>query len=153
MKIKIFRGKSIKKNSWIYGHYYSTGVNDAKVHKIVYNTGKPELIDHHVPIQRNTLGEASLKRDIKGFVIYSDDIVNAIVYVAKDDEKDLYFDKKSIIGIVKVHDGSWKIYDGDSYYLLFNESNEITILGNKYDNEDLIKKYKLCTKSRGDLFE
>ncbi|MEJ4023147.1 hypothetical protein VSK93_12535 [Clostridioides difficile] len=59
-------------------------------------TGKPELIDHHVPIQRNTLGEASLKKDIKGAVIYSDDIVNAIVYVAKDDEKDLYFDKKSI---------------------------------------------------------
>ncbi|MCC0648684.1 YopX family protein [Clostridioides sp. ZZV15-6598] len=146
MKIKIFRGKSIKKNSWIYGHYYSTGVNDAKVHKIVYNTGKPELIDHHVPIQRNTLGEASLKKDIKGSVIYSDDIVKAIVYVAKDDEKDLYFDKKSIIGIVKVHDGSWKIYDGDSYYLLFDESTEIIIIGNKHDNQDLVDKYNLLKR-------
>lgn len=146
MKIKIFRGKSIKKNSWIYGHYYSTGVNDAKVHKIVYNTGKPELIDHHVPIQRNTLGEASLKKDIKGYVIYSDDIVKAIVYVAKDDEKDLYFDKKSIIGIVKVHDGSWKIYDGDSYYLLFDESTEIIIIGNKHDNQDLVDKYNLLKR-------
>lgn len=66
--------------------------------------------------------------------------------------------KKTCISIknqlqVKFHNGSWTIYDGDSYYLLFNESNEITILGNKYDNEDLIKKYNLCTKSRGDLFE
>ncbi|MDI2882366.1 YopX family protein [Clostridioides difficile] len=153
MKIKTFRGKSIKNNHWVYGYYYSTGVNDTKIHKIVYNTGKPDLIDHHIPIKRNTLGEITFKKDSDGINIYSDDIVHSIVYIAKNDMKDLYFDKKSIIGVVKFHNGSWKIYDGDSYYLLFNESNEITIIGNKYDNEDLIKKYNLCTKNRGDLFE
>ena len=49
----------------------------------------------------------------------------------------------NLIGIVKFYDGTWWVYNERESMLLFDECNDVEVLGNIYENKDLIDRYSL----------
>ena len=74
--------------------------------------------------------------DSFGNEIYEADIVNVVEPLVGGRES-------NFIGIVKFDEGSWWVDNAKEAIQLFDECNDIEILGNIYENKDLIDKYRL----------
>ena len=74
--------------------------------------------------------------DVFGNEIYEADVVSVIEPLVGGRERNL-------IGIVKFYDGSWWVDNEREAMLLFDECNDVEVLGNIYENKDLIYRYSL----------
>lgn len=74
--------------------------------------------------------------DSFGNEIYEADIVNVVEPLVGGRES-------NFIGIVKFDEGSWWVDNAKEAIQLFDECNDIEILGNIYENKDLIDRYRL----------
>lgn len=74
--------------------------------------------------------------DVFGNEIYEADVVSVIEPLVGGRERNL-------IGIVKFYDGSWWVDNEREAMLLFDECNDVEVLGNIYENKDLIDRYSL----------
>ena len=72
--------------------------------------------------------------DVFGNEIYEADVVSVIEPLVGGRERNL-------IGIVKFYDGSWWVDNEREAMLLFDECNDVEVLGNIYENKDLIDRY------------
>lgn len=115
-----FRGISKDDKQWVYGDIYAT----SEVPMIVKH-GIASEFNNFVVVDEDTVGQYTGIKDKNDKEIYDGDIVR-------------YF--KDELGIVKFVAGSF-IIDGNTCYESFLElGGEIEIVGNIYENKDLLKE-------------
>lgn len=136
-----FRGKNIKTKEWVYGHLFFFGDGryfiTPKGVKVEGDTGEEpsEFILRGVQcfeVEPKTVGQYTNQENHEDKEIYEGD------YVSK--EMDNGFDYGEFEGVVELIDGKWVINNRVNHYEeLFTEIEQIEILGNIYDNSELLE--------------
>ena len=120
-----FRGKRKDNGKWVYGYYAGLGPNNKSAIKTFGNRV------HHVA--EDTVGQYTGLKDKKGKEIYEGDIV----------EFNNYENGEMYKGLVVFHDCSFCIDVFDDYdYRYMRKFHYIKILGNKYENPELLMEAK-----------
>lgn len=149
-RIRKFRGKSLDDGHWVIG----TSVS-------FYEGGSKALIGMDIDkgdgtfrfswekVRPETVGESIPKPDYEWLgseELFEDDIVNADIYIynegMEEDRKETY------VGVVTYVDGGYEIVkhgkkDGYPLWCRFQE-DDYKILGNKWDNPELLEKEEPC---------
>lgn len=136
-----FRGKIFKTNEWVYGFYYRhdpplqcIGESDEEAIHYIVKTG---FADWNMPrdielvqIKIETLGQYSGVKDDFGKEVFEGDIVTS---------SPEYFDDEDVhIGEVKYMDGGYFIDDNGVLPPLFDETRRLKVIGNVYENPELL---------------
>lgn len=124
-----YRGKSL--GAWVFGDLVSRkGTMPPYIH--FYDSNGCEYM---CDIEINTLGECTGEKDINGTAIYTGDIVERTSGLVGDDYDGLK-------GIVKFIDAAYVIesFDGKDGTLLGDDIAELEVLGNVYDNPELLER-------------
>lgn len=111
-----FRGKRFPNGEWVYGHIFQTPVGEWKIKK-----GFREYL-----VNPDTVGQFTGLLDHNGKEIYEGDIVR---------------DNWDSIGIVIFYHGEWRVDwgCGDIHTLYDLLGDKIVIVGNRFDNPELLK--------------
>lgn len=123
----LFRGKDLHYPShiWYIGYYVKTPVS-----YLIYNN---DTVGHMVI--GDTVGQYSYATDTNDNYIFEDDIVKVTLKIAKHE----------IIGIVyfDLDDNSFRLRfdDGSTIFLDSGKHDNLEVIGNIYDNEDLVKDF------------
>ena len=124
-----FRGKRLHNGDWVFGHYY-TIEDKGKINHYIKPDGVSLLVDG------STIGQFTGVYDTKGLEVYEGDIIIADIYVN-------YISSYRIRGLVN--------FDNFCFVITLLNSNlrgsnigimrlsNITIIGNKYDNPNLLE--------------
>ncbi|KAA9612576.1 hypothetical protein DCK06_00190 [Listeria monocytogenes] len=129
MKIE-FRGKSKADGAWHYGYYHC----NRETPIIVYEWETPTtIVQNRIPVYPKTVGQYTNVDTPDGKKIFEDDYV-----LVKDCHPTGYDD---FYGVVEFLEGAWWVDNElmQKAVLLWNESNEIEILGNIHENPDLLE--------------
>ena len=126
MRKIIFRGKDIGSNEWVYGHYtegaWIDPTDGTEVNRHIIHGEDGFLHD----IKPETLGQFTGLRDNEGNDIYEGDVV----YASRFGKCKVAYDDKS---------ARFEMRDRQCFcWLIYN--NETHIIGNIYDNPELIKE-------------
>ena len=122
-----FRAKTIN-GKWVYGAYLFDPIHDR--HFILTFDISGNIREQRV--DGETVGQNTGEKDMRGKEIYKDDIVKANHWLDK---------RKRINGEVKYEKGGFIIDFTDIEIILsIMESKEMEIIGNKFDNPELLKK-------------
>lgn len=120
MREILFRGKEIKTGKWVYGcFYYCKGTAYGATFIVVNDFGFIEVIPH-------TVGQYTGLTDKNGVKIFEGDIVKNSIDVGL-----LYYKEKNSAFTVK----GWEYG-----YWLWHDKEDIEVIGNIYDNKDLLKE-------------
>lgn len=120
MREILFRGKEIKTGKWVYGcFYYCKGTAYGATFIVVNDFGFIEVIPH-------TVGQYTGLTDKNGVKIFEGDIVKNSRDVGL-----LYYKEKNSAFTVK----GWEYG-----YWLWHDKEDIEVIGNIYDNKDLLKE-------------
>nr|WP_233274040.1 YopX family protein [Streptococcus pneumoniae] len=80
-------------------------------------------------------------RDITNQEIFEGDVVKTTRFVGRSDEVGGFYEyDKEFIGIVKQLEGSWVIDTGSDAVCLWTEIEENEIIGNIYENPELLEE-------------
>jgi uncharacterized phage protein (TIGR01671 family) len=121
MREILFRGKEIKTGKWVYGcFYYCKGTAYGATFIVVNDFGFIEVIPH-------TVGQYTGLTDKNGVKIFEGDIVKNSRDVGL-----LYYKEKNSAFTVK----GWEY----GYWLWHDKKEDIEVIGNIYDNKDLLKE-------------
>jgi uncharacterized phage protein (TIGR01671 family) len=116
-----YRAKVLNSKSWIYRQpFHIRGT------WYMYNS----LWDK-VPINYKTLGQFTELKDKNGREIYSGDISKREIFA--------FGEIRTFVGEVKMYEGCWWIDSGTAAVLLWNEMQELEVIGNIYDNPELVQ--------------
>lgn len=128
MRNILFRGKALNCNEWIEGdliHY------DTNEYLILEQGFRLWDIQHDgVPIRKETVGQYTCIKDKYGVKIFEGDIIRTVSIIASDKVGDNAFN------VVVKWSGSGWIANGS---LSCMHSSIYEVVGNVYDNKDLIK--------------
>jgi uncharacterized phage protein (TIGR01671 family) len=140
-----FRAVALKTGEWVYGHYYhKSEVSETgfiNQHFIV-QTNK-YIQSEHIQINPVTIGQFTNRFDKNGKAIYDGDIVQATgnfechcpnCTVKKHSDES--------IAIVKIKNGNTKISYNNVDWYDFDYNNRCIIIGNIYENPELVKLIK-----------
>jgi uncharacterized phage protein (TIGR01671 family) len=127
-----FRGKKFCQDKWIYGSLITQGVRGADGNFI--DTGRGE----RYPIQQDTIGQFIGIKDSKGREIYDGDILEYYNKITK---------KSHLSGLViyNEHAAAFNVVNPkNGLYLYIKPTDDgidetLTIIGNIYDNPELLK--------------
>lgn len=128
MREILFRGKRIDNGEWVEGNYGEYYNGEKKVSCISIPSKETISGSLCYDIIPETVGQFTGIKDKKERVVFEHDIVKAYDPL----------DEISFIGVVKYFDGSFYICDTDfcSYYRWMDY--EIEVIGNIYDNPELM---------------
>jgi uncharacterized phage protein (TIGR01671 family) len=116
-----FRAKVLNSKNWIYRQpFHIRGT------WYMYNS----LWDM-VPIEHRTLGQYTGLKDKIGKEIYGGDISKQEIFAFEE--------IRTFIGEVKMYEGCWWIDSGTAAVLLWNEMHELEVIGNIYENPELLE--------------
>ena len=125
-----FRGYDLERKEWVYGYFILFG---DKAYIVEY--GKPGIPAQYIEVNPKTVGEYTGLKDKNSKEIYEGDIVKW-----KDD-----FNKKEEVGRVFWHQPNssfaivGNLHIAKIPYLEEDKNSDIEIIGNIYENKDLLK--------------
>jgi uncharacterized phage protein (TIGR01671 family) len=121
-----FRGKTTFDNEWIYGFYYNMDERRqvARRHIIVFEDEESKVLTNHEPVIGETVGQYTGLKDKDDREIYEGDIVKFYSLIEDD----------FVIGEVSYHFGIFRMGD----YMLVNHFRSCKVIGNVYENKDLL---------------
>lgn len=130
MREILFRGKEVKSSDWYYGDIFhsSMNVDTARIHDYI-NRANVEIIP-------DTLGQYTGLTDKNGTKIFEGDIVR----ISEDYYDGLHYSGNEVY----YSDGAFCVeyetleYDVTSIGFLVREGVEVEVIGNIYDNPELI---------------
>ncbi|MDR4315034.1 gp52 [Niallia circulans] len=128
-----FRGKNVYTDVWVYGNLITTA---PEVAPTIVTTGSSSVgysqIEHTVDI--DTVGQYTEQNDNSqdNIEIFEGDIVARTVLA--------FGDQRTFIGEVKMYEGCWWIDNGTAAIPLWNEFHELKVLGNIYENPELLEE-------------
>lgn len=125
------RMREIKFRAWTHG-WHGKGPSS----KMIYSGNLSEPTDHldfYTLRVGDTLMQYTGFKDENGIEIFENDIVHTVGVIPGVEIDD--------IGIVKFIDGSWIVenLDGDDGWYLFQEGTDVEVLGNVFENPELLK--------------
>ena len=132
MREILFRGKRVENGEWVYGYYaksvWETGLLSNPIirtsHQIWYDMDNRHQV--YAEIIPETVGEWTGLTDKNGVKIFEGDIVKNSRDVGL-----LYYKEKNSAFTVK----GWEYG-----YWLWHDKEDIEVIGNIYDNKDLLKE-------------
>lgn len=128
MDKNLFRGKKIDGGEWIRGYYAENSHGSSSI--------QPKDRYLSCMVNPETVGQSTGLSDCINNAIFEGDLVRAF------DGKECEFDK-SFIGIVKFIDGAfgveWHFIDFQTFMPFRNIGNKIMIVGNIFDNPEMLK--------------
>lgn len=119
-----FRGYNKGQQKWFYGNY----VDGYLINGVVESTDEYITIENWMPVNPDTVGQFIGLKDKKEIKIYEGDIVRVI----------RSYDEIDFIGEVVFQDCSFAI-KGDAFTMYDWPSYEIEVLGNVYENIELLE--------------
>lgn len=128
-----FRGKRNLGNSWIYGSLVSSD----EIHAILFPVGDVELKQMKaIYVKPNTIGQLTGLTDCKGKEIYEGDIIESggFRHIVEYDAKQARFSAMNAMHI------NHPIYGGSSITQQWIDECEKVVIGNIYDNPEIIKR-------------
>lgn len=132
-----FRGKSISednKGRWIYGNLIVDGMQAFIVNGVIESTDQYILINEWCPVEIKTVGQATGLKDKNGKEIFEGDVVKQEMLIPTAGIEE-------ITGVVKMLEGAWMIVNDKEEIAchLWREGAEMKILGNIYENPELME--------------
>ena len=101
---------------------------------------KGKFLDFNVPINEIILMQSTGLLDKYGKEIFEGDIVRTTRFLGRADEIGGFYEyEKDYVGVVKVLEGSWVIDTGIVAVRLWSEIDESEVLGNIYENPELLE--------------
>lgn len=141
-----FRGLSIDENSkgeWQYGHLIEDRGRAFIINGVVEANEQYITIGSWCPVNPDTLGQSTGLKDKNGKEIFDGDIVRTTRFLGRADEIGGFYEyEKDYVGVVKVLEGSWVIDTGIVAVRLWSEIDESEVLGNIYENPELLEDKK-----------
>lgn len=142
MRYILFRGKTVSNNEWVYGYYVKTNFNwnrfgihnDWIIERSVSNGGRFAVIKRSA-VKNETIGQYIGHDDIHRNKIFEGDVVKVhdLMPGISDESRDFE-------GIVYYRNGSFFIEN--QYELHYRWMDyQVEVLGNKYDNPELLKMF------------
>ena len=115
------------------------------VEQINLNRGEFESIGYGITFLRGAdkveLMQSTGIRDMSNQEIFEGDVVKTTRFVGRADEVGGFYEyDKEFIGIVKQLEGSWVIDTGSDAVCLWTEIEENEIIGNIYENPELLEE-------------
>lgn len=131
MREILFRGKRTDNGEWVYGSLVYWPGDDEIGTIVVFETEDEGgfIFGNHVEVHLNTVGQYTGITDKNGKKIYEGDIIH-------DDEDD-------DIEVVKFLKGRYYYPFVDSYDHLLWDEDECVVIGNIYDNPELVENKEI----------
>ncbi|KKF45933.1 YopX family protein [Streptococcus uberis] len=134
-----FRGKSIDKSNkgeWVYGNLIVDGNNALIVNGIVECEEDYVALGDWCPVDLKTVGQSIVLFDKNGVEIFEGDVVNAFDY---DSDEGKVYKTTDLTGVITYHKNAFCIQSGKILIDLWVHAEEIEIIGNIYQNSDLLE--------------
>lgn len=134
-----YRGKSIDKSNkgeWVYGNLIVDGNNALIVNGIVECEEDYVALGDWCPVDLKTVGQSIVLFDKNGVEIFEGDVVNAFDY---DSDEGKVYKTTDLTGVITYHKNAFCIQSGKILIDLWVHAEEIEIIGNIYQNSDLLE--------------
>lgn len=134
-----FRGKSIDKSNkgeWVYGNLIVDGNNALIVNGIVECEEDYVALGDWCPVDLKTVGQSIVLFDKNGVEIFEGDVVNAFDY---DSDEGKVYKTTDLTGVITYHKNAFCIQSGKILIDLWVHAEENEIIGNIYQNSDLLE--------------
>lgn len=115
-----FRGTASPQHPWVYGDYHRS--YDGSFYNLISTIDPEEMQTTDYPVDENSVGQFTGLLDKNGKEIYEGDIISFI---------DVRYNKRTIRTV------EWSI-DGAAFFPLLHYCQDIYIIGNIYQNPELI---------------
>lgn len=121
-----FRAKKLRDNEWIIGDLSHTKYSDGRVNITMWE--QTPCAELNIEIDKNTIGQYTGLKDFEGNEIYENDIVK--IY----DTQTGKFSESTYL-ILYNNKSEWTI---DDYWLLSRKYHKCKVIGNYYENNELL---------------
>lgn len=141
--IEVFRGYDVESKMWRYGNLYQFADTTYAIQAENEADSKNEhttiiwdsmtdwgLPNHHYQsdVDPDSVGQFTHFKNNDGQRIFAGDIVKITSEL----------NEKAIVGVVQMLNGTWVINSGNVVNSLFSSSSKVQILGNLYENRELL---------------
>lgn len=138
-----FRGLSVEsfnEEEWKYGYLIEDEGYSFIINQVIEANEQYITIGSWHPVNPATLGQSTGLVDKNGKEIFEGDIVRTTRFLGRADEIGGFYEyEKDYLGVVKVLEGSWVIDTGSDAVNLWSEIDENEVLGNIYENQELLE--------------
>nr|DAX78587.1 MAG TPA: YopX protein [Caudoviricetes sp.] len=132
-----FRGRSTvedDKGKWVYGHLLIDDNRALIINGIIEANDEYVSLENWCDIDMKTIGQSTELKDKNGVEIFEGDVVKQEMLIPTSGIEE-------ITGVVKMLEGAWMIANDEKEIAchLWREGAEMKILGNIYENPELME--------------